>query len=361
MVFWTIAIALTAAACAALYYAAAGRRVNAEAAGADLVSTHHRLQLRELEADIAAGRLGEAEGLAAKGELAREVLKQQGEGNGARSAGPGGPVVALSVAAIAIIAISTYWLLGNPDVPSAPLAERGNIPELNMSVTEAVARIEQQLTLTPDDVRGWAAIAPVYVEMGRYADATRAYRRVLELSEPTADAETDLAEALLLQNGGVVAGEPMELLQSAAARDPSHVRSRFYLAGEATRVGDFAAAESLWEELIGLAQGDEPWLETARSGLAVSQAGLLPEKVPPDDDAAVAIRGMVEGLHERLMSEGGTIEEWTQLVRSRLVLEEKDAAQAAYDAAVAAYPDAAERTELDTLAGSMGLVVKGNG
>ena len=63
MVFWTLAIALTVLACAALYYAAAGRAVNAGAGDAiDAISAHHRLQLSEIEADIAAGRLGEAEG-----------------------------------------------------------------------------------------------------------------------------------------------------------------------------------------------------------------------------------------------------------------------------------------------------------
>jgi cytochrome c-type biogenesis protein CcmH len=59
---------------------------------------------------------------------------------------------------------------------------------------------------------------------------------------------------------------------------------------------------------------------------------------------------MVEGLDARLKSEGGTIEEWTRLVQSRLVLGEQGAAQLAYDAAIAAYPDPGVRVELDALA-----------
>jgi cytochrome c-type biogenesis protein CcmH len=57
------------------------------------------------------------------------------------------------------------------------------------------------------------------------------------------------------------------------------------------------------------------------------------------------------------MSEGGSIEEWTQLVRSRLVLGERDLAQTAYDAAVKAYPDPAMRVALDALARDENLVV----
>ncbi len=44
----------------------------------------------------------------------------------------------------------------------------------------------------------------------------------------------------MMQNGGSVAGEPLQLFRQAAALDPKHVRSRFYIAGEETRTGDYA-------------------------------------------------------------------------------------------------------------------------
>ena len=67
---------------------------------------------------------------------------------------------------------------------------------------------------------------------------------------------------------------------------------------------------------------------------------------------------MVDGLEARLKSQGGSIEEWTQLVRSRLVQGRMDAAQADYDLARKAYPDTQARSELDVLAADSGLVVK---
>ncbi len=65
---------------------------------------------------------------------------------------------------------------------------------------------------------------------------------------------------------------------------------------------------------------------------------------------------MVDGLAQRLEEQGGTIEEWTRLVRSRLVLGQSSEAQAAYDAARKAYPDPGQRGELDVLAADSGLV-----
>lgn len=355
-VFWIFAIAITAIACAALYYAAGGRRVNAvPAASDDATTAHFRLQLKEIEGDIAAGRLGEAEGLAARSELARELLRVQNEA--ARTAEGSRPwLVPAALLATMVLAFGTYSFLGNPGLPALPLSERP-APPATLDLEDAIARIEAQLEKTPDDVRGWSVIAPVYMQQQRFADAANAYRRVIELSGPTADLETNLGEALMMQAGGEAAGEPMRLFASAAARDPRHVRSRFYLANESTRTGNYETAVQQWNELIALGTPQDPWLETAKAGLSAALDGL--NNVKPEtmlDDAA--IRGMVESLATRLYEKGGSIEEWTRLVRSRMVLGDTEAAQLDYDRARAAYPDAAMRTELDVLAADNGLVSK---
>lgn len=354
-VFWIFAIAITAIACAALYYAAQGRRVNAVPVGADDATTaHFRLQLKEIDGDIAAGRLGEAEGLAAKGELARELIRMQGEGQKLSAGRPW--MVPVAVLATAMLAFGTYSFLGNPGLPSLPLAER-TPPPAELDLDDAVTRIEAQLQQTPDDVRGWTVIAPVYMQQQRFADAANAYRRVIELSAPTADLETNLGEALMMEAGGEAAGEPMQLFESAAARDPKHIRSRFYIAGESTRVGNFEQAVRQWNEIIALGTPQDAWLETAKAGLAAATDGL--NNVQPEttlDDAA--IRGMVESLAKRLYESGGSIEDWTRLVRSRLVLGQMAEAQADYDRAHKAFPDVTERWELDVLAGDNGLVTR---
>src|SRR5690606_29956533 len=75
MIFWSIVIAITATSCAALFYAAAGRPVNASATQSADHNRQSRLLLTGIEADRAAGKIGEAEAEAAKAELAREILR----------------------------------------------------------------------------------------------------------------------------------------------------------------------------------------------------------------------------------------------------------------------------------------------
>lgn len=354
MLFWLLAIAITAIACAALYYAAAGRGVNAPPTGPEpAVEAHYRRLLSEIGTDVSEGRMPATEGEAARRELAREYVRQQAERPGA-GRDYSRILLPASLAAVVVIAFATYAVLGRPGLPSQPLASRPEALAQTMNLEDAIARVERRLASNPDDLRGWTVIAPAYVELGRYGDAERAYRRILTLAPPTADAETDLAEMLLAQSKGG-SEEAMVLLRSAAARDAKHVRSRFYLAGEATRVGDFDEARQQWQAVLALAQGEEAWVPIAKQGLAVAEAGL---EGPAEDPA---IRTMVEGLSARLLSEGGSIEEWTQLVRSRLVLGERDAAKAAYGAAVEAYPDPGTRSTLDALAHEEGLMTMRGG
>ena len=358
MLFWFIAIAVTAIACAALFYAAGQRMVNAGTTELDDANSHFRLVLAGIDADVAAGKLGEAEATAARGELAREILRLKAEPG--RVVGRGmsfGQLPLLGgLALVAALALGLYAFLGSPQLPSQPLAGRTDVAAQQLDLESAVARIEAQLTANPDDLRGWTVIAPAYLEMGRHADAARAYRRVIELDGATPDLQTSLAEAMLLEAGDGGSAEAVDLLRAAAAADPSHALSRLYLASVLTGQGQYEEAIPLWQAAIALAEGDEPWLGGAQQGLAVAQNGGV---APANDQEAEMIGQMVSGLAERLAASGGTIEEWTQLVRAYLVLGDTEQAQAAYDDAVAAYPQAFDRGDLDTLALGAGLTLNG--
>lgn len=357
MLFWSIAIAVTAIACAAIYYAAAGRSAIATPAVSEDNTSDFRVVLAGIDADLASGKLGEAEATAAKAELAREVIRLKADsakakpsngelGQGALFAGLGG---------VAVLSLGVYFFLGQPNMPSLPLAERSEVAAQSINLDDAIARIEQQLAANPDDLRGWTVIAPAYRELGRYADAAHAFQRIIELGGATPDLQTNEAEALLLAADGAGSPAAMDLLRAAAESDPTHVLSRLYLAAELTRTGKYPEAIAAWEGAIKLSNGNEPWLSAAQSGLQAAQNdGVVPNAV--DDEM---IQQMVTGLAERLSASGGTIEEWTQLVRAYLVLGDRERAQAAVYDALAAYPLTFDRGDLDAVALGAGLDLDG--
>ncbi|MEO8882462.1 MAG: c-type cytochrome biogenesis protein CcmI, partial [Devosia sp.] len=363
MLFWLLATTITIVVCAALYYAAAGRMVNATAsAGADATRTHFRLQLDEIETDIGSGRLAGPEGIAAKAELARELLRQRKD-DGLKDAPRGlgnGLILPASIALVAAIAFATYAFLGSPNLPSQPFASRVDEAAQNINLDDAIKAVEARLAQHPDDLRGWKVIAPVYMQSGQYALAEHAFRQILALAAPTADADTDLAEALMMQNGGLAKGETADLLHKAQALDSRHIRSAFYLAAQSMRDADYTGAVKQWNDIIALGKGDEPWIATAKAGLAAAEAGRDGKPMPgagaptaadaTNPAQSPAILGMVGGLADRLAKNGGPLADWTQLVRSEIVLGDLTKAQSAYDSARKAYPDGGERAELDGLA-----------
>lgn len=355
MLFWTLVIAVTVIASTALFYAGRAGAVNAVAgSSAHAERAHHQSLLGEIDREEADGQLSPDDAAAARAELARDVMRQAEAQSKGTSTRPFSPLVAgVTIAAIAAIGIGTYALIGNPALPSAPLATRPVGVEMPEEVADAVAKVEAQLEQSPDDVRGWQVLGPVYMRVGRYDDAVNAYRRIVALAGATADTQTDLAEALSLANNGMPDSEAISLLEQAAKADPAHIRSRFYLASEASRQSDFERAATLWEEVLALSDGTEAWRPAAEQALSMAQAATSTQ-----GDAVAQnemISGMVEGLAARLDADGGTAAEWTQLVRAFIVLGETERAQKAYNEAKAAYPDSAERTGLDALAKQNGL------
>lgn len=356
MLLWLLIAILATLVAGALVFAARNRIV-ASHHDADANQSHFRAQLAEIEADVTVGRLSDAEAEAAKAELAREVLKFRTDGKTKSPATSLFPQWLLPGLALAgpLLGVLIYALVGQPGLPSLPLATRP--PPVEITFDEAVAQIEARLVQNPDDIEGWQALAPAYMRNERFADAEAAFTRILELGGRDAETLTDVAEAKLMQRDGVAGPEILALLNEAVQTDPENIRARFYLAGEATRAGEWDAAISGWEQLIALSNGGEPWLDVARNGLAVANArGETPQPLQADPDQLEMIAGMVDQLASRLAQQGGTLEEWTRLVQSHLVLGDKESAAIAYRAAIAAYPSAAGREQLDGLAAEAGIV-----
>ncbi|MGI9387314.1 MAG: c-type cytochrome biogenesis protein CcmI, partial [Methyloligellaceae bacterium] len=73
-------------------------------------------------------------------------------------------------------------------------------------------------------------------------------------------------------------------------------------------------------------------------------------------DRSAMIKQMVSGLAERLKSDGGSVDEWTRLIRSYVVLGDKQAASSALSEARGAFAnDQKALASLGELASSLGL------
>jgi cytochrome c-type biogenesis protein CcmH len=331
----------------------------------------YRDQLREVEADSARGMIDAPSAEQARIEISRRILNAEKAGGAsavdiekARS----GRVLALAaVLAVPLIAWGIYPLFGAPDTPSMPLAARlANSPQ-NSSVDELIARAEAHLAQNPGDARGWDVLAPIYLRIGRGADAVNAYRSAIRLEGENFQRILGLGEALIAVSGGPVTAEAEGLFEKAAALAPDDIRPQYYLAQGEMQDGNADGAVKRLQSFLDKAPKDAPWRAQVEQTIARIRGGApqAPAKGPTTEDVDAAasmspedrqamVEGMVQRLDESLRENGGDIDGWKRLVRSYMILNRRDDALDALKRGVAAL-DVEKRAELTGFAAGLGL------
>jgi cytochrome c-type biogenesis protein CcmH len=364
MTLWFVLAVMTAAAAFAVLWPL-GRRRSPVSAGNDVLV--YRDQLQEIERDRAARRIGDVEAEAARVEVSRRLLAAAHQANDPPTSS------AWRRRAVAIVALvflpagvgGLYLALGSPWLPGQPLAAR--VAQGNPPVGRLVAQIEAHLDRDPKDGRGWEVVAPVYMQLGRFEDAAKAWRNAITYNSSTAEREANLGEALIAVANGIVTADAKKAFERALALDATDARARYFLGLAAEQDGRHAEAAAIWRAMLASAPSDAPWIEFVRNALAqVDNAPIANSPGPSADDIAAAselnpeqrqqtIIGMVDRLATRLKSDGTDIEGWLRLVRAYTVLGERDKARsAAADARRAIGSDPERLRRLDELVKGLG-------
>jgi cytochrome c-type biogenesis protein CcmH len=190
--------------------------------------------------------------------------------------------------------------------PASMAASDKLLPDVNTMIERPAARLES----APGDIEGWRMLGWSYFHTGRYEQAATAYARAVELDPSSAE---------------------LKLLYEEAK-------------AKASESDNLEAASSLQTEAAGKG-GD---------GLSVEEITKSEAMSPRERDAA--IRSMVDGLADRLESSPRDVEGWTLLMRSRVVLGEREVAATAFRKALEVFKDdAAASGRVAAAASELGL------
>ena len=217
-------------------------------------------QLKELEADLKTGLIGEDQYQPERESIERRLLedvKSKAPLTGrVPSTRTSVIVYALSVF-IPVGAVAFYLLVGNPKALSSAPAATGPPsaaqPERQMSPQQIAANVDklaERLKQNPNDAQGWLMLARSYIMLERYAEAAKAYERATALNANDADLWADYAEALALSNGQNLAGKPTEAINRALQVDPSNQKALDLAGSAAFQSGDYQKAISYWQQLL---------------------------------------------------------------------------------------------------------------
>ena len=263
---------------------------SAKADAAANEAAFYKAQLEEIRRDVERGLLPQGEADSARAEAARRLIAAASGPSPSPPAAPRNRLAAAALIAVGLpaIAFPLYALLGQPRMPDEPLASRSAAPQTNGEIEAAVAAVEARLIAKPDDGKGWAVIAPVYMRLERYADAAHAYAEALRLVGEDPLRRAAYGEALVAAAGGVVTDEARQAFDRALAEQPGQPQARFYLALGAEQDGKKAEAIRAYEQispirrrkLRGGAWWARAWRRSRASRRRRKQARALPPPFP---------------------------------------------------------------------------------
>ncbi|OCP36795.1 c-type cytochrome biogenesis protein CcmI [Ensifer sp. LC163] len=379
MLFWILVATLTAAVAAVLILPLLRAAAPASSPHSHDIEVY-RDQLDELTRDQESGLISGDDAELARAEVARRLLAA---GEIDRTAEPvattrrGFNILAQAFVLLCLPAIGLclYLFTGSPGVPAQPLAARLADPGADINIL--IARAENHLAQNPNDGAGWEVLAPIYMRNGRVEEAVTAYDSAVRLLGPTPARLGGYAEALITLSGGLVTTEAQSALRRSLAIDPNDPRSEFYLALGLKQEGKKDEALAAFNRLIAGSPADAPWVPLVKQhvaelsgGAAGNAAGAAPGNPSADDIAAAQdmsagdreemIRGMVESLARRLKEDPANAEGWARLIRSHVVLDQRDQAAAALKESQKTFPaDGEQGKQLLALARELGIETDG--
>lgn len=380
MLFWVAATALTVCAVLAILLPVL-RTSDAMTDGATFDLEVYKDQLTELERDAARGLIDVSAADEARTEIGRRILNLESGADVGSNPGSRQSTRWVALAAILLVPIAgagIYGALGSPDFSDQPLQQRlassqrdpANLAEA--PVIELITKAEEQLAKNPDDGRGWAVLAPIYMRIGRFDDSANAFRKAIEILGSSLAFEAGHGEALVGSAGGIVTAGAQAAFERALALNPADVRSRYYMATAHVQDGRLERAVAAWQELLNDTEGPAAWRQSAEAALLETRRRLAvqssaepasgPDKETVEaasqmssDDRNEMIASMVARLDERLRENADDLPGWKQLVRSYLVLGKTEEASKALQRGAAALGNA--NSELLSFGQSLGLEI----
>ncbi|MEM9854711.1 MAG: c-type cytochrome biogenesis protein CcmI [Pseudomonadota bacterium] len=391
IIFWAAAISLTVFVVAVLVRTAFSAPRSEPEAAKDIEI--YKAQLREVERDVERGVVSAADAEALRTEIARRLLAADAAAQGQEARAKGGtPPVATLLAALTVagITLGTYLAIGAPGYGDMPLAARLESYEMRAETSRSqaeaqaaylasrppaaepaprdaalMAQMRAVMAERPDDTRGLAILARNEAALGNYAAAITAQEQLIAVLDAAAGAPhyRDLAEIMILAAGGYVSPEAEAALRRALTADPTDGSARYYLGLMHSQFGRVDRTFALWAPLLEESPANAPWVPFIRQQLPTiaELAGVryvLPEgRGPSEADIAAAaemsaedradmIAGMVEGLAQRLATQGGPPEDWARLIAAQAVLGNQETAQAILEEARLVFADRADALNL---------------
>ncbi len=388
MLFWIIA-ALIALIITLFLGAALLRGQSGEVSPAAYDLKVYRDQLKEVDRDLARGVIASEDAERTRTEISRRILTADAQLQKAKSEGDQPKTATYTMTAIVALflvggGLFAYTEFGAPGYADQPLQDRfaaaqtrldnrpsqaaqeaalgpSAAPQADSEFLTLMEELRAKVAERPDDLQGHQLLVRNEATLGNFKAAYEAQQVVIALKgdEATASDYTQFATLMIRAAQGYISPEADTALRAALDLDPTEGFARYYLGSMLFQNGRPDMTFRIWRNLLNDSPANAPWIDPIRTNIeelawfagvdytlppaaAVAEAAPLRGPTAEDieaaseldaTDQAAMIRGMVSGLSDRLATEGGTPQEWAQLIMAYGVLGETEQATAILDEA----------------------------
>jgi len=284
ILFWLIGTALAGI---ALFFVLrpllSGRRASAVSRNSANLAIY-RDQLRELDADLAAGKLAQADYARSRAELEARLLEDVAEVPSQAPRRQGRIAAVAAGIAIPVGAVALYLLVGSPGAIVREAEQATNAHQ----VEGMVARLAARLRENPDDVDGWRLLGRSYTVLRRYTEAADAYAKAAARAPRDAQLLADFADVLAMARGQTLEGEPEKLVLRALELDPKNLKALALAGTAAFERRDYAVAAQHWGRMLPLVPPGTEDSEQIKPNVdeARARAAAAGQKPPPQQQLA---------------------------------------------------------------------------
>lgn len=278
---------------------------------------------REQNISIAKERLAELENELKEGTLSRELYQQtlaeleksllvdieDADNVAAKTRTTSGRLAAIAlVIAVPGLAFLFYNMYGAPqhlavkgpgqhpaNISTPATASSTESPKETPSMEEMVSGLQKKIAENPADPNAWYLLGRLYAASGDFAASVAAYEKLVEVSDRQPTALVVLADSLAMTQEGSLVGRPVELINEALQKEPTHTTA-LWMAGQAAADNkQYLEAIDYWQQAAnGLTDNEEMLGELTRmideAAVLAREAGMqVPELVLPEAAPAVTI------------------------------------------------------------------------
>ena len=180
--------------------------------------------------------------------------------------------LALPMASIGLyFQVGEYQVIENPAL--AAIAQPNNqTSQMDMTLDQMVEVVKERLQKNPDDARGWFVLGKTMMEKGSFDKAVTAFQRTLDL---TGDQESNvlfsLADALSMQNDGLMMGEPEAIIQQGLKVSPQDPTGLWLAGLAAEQRQDYKASFDYMAKLLPLVANSAESISEVKRFIALLQ------------------------------------------------------------------------------------------